>query len=186
MSIFTTEEWEQKWKPIYGLIEFLEANEVVVEYQAERLWIQGNQKVINQCQIEIQAHSEEIIQVLKWRPFGPPLVQDPAIYKVPVYTDEEKREMTRHYLKSLETPRDDAPLVIEEGDIVHDFDEHDERASKSTRTKTGFFVTGRCFYCFQPIGADQPGGLNPRHVSDNVPYGECEPARKEKERESNV
>ncbi len=33
--------------------------------------------------------------------------------------------------------------------------------------------TGLCFWCFEPIEAHQPGGRNPRHVRDNVPYGKC-------------
>lgn len=33
--------------------------------------------------------------------------------------------------------------------------------------------TGLCFYCLEPIEALQPGGLNPRHVADQVAYGQC-------------
>jgi hypothetical protein len=33
---------------------------------------------------------------------------------------------------------------------------------------------GLCFYCHQPLIADQPRGLNPRH-QDGIPYGLCQP-----------
>jgi len=44
----------------------------------------------------------------------------------------------------------------------------------------GYITTGRCFYCLAPIEALQPGGLNPRHVADQVPYGQCHEARNRK------
>jgi hypothetical protein len=36
---------------------------------------------------------------------------------------------------------------------------------------------GICYYCLNPLEADQPGGLNPRHVYNQVPYGECRQAQ---------
>lgn len=40
--------------------------------------------------------------------------------------------------------------------------------------------TACCFYCRELLIADQPGGLNCRHI-DNVPYGMCAAARKVRE-----
>lgn len=34
-------------------------------------------------------------------------------------------------------------------------------------------VTGICMDCRMPLTADQPGGRNPRHIHDGVPYGWC-------------
>lgn len=36
--------------------------------------------------------------------------------------------------------------------------------------------TGLCFYCLELVQALQPGGLNPCHVADQVPYGQCRKA----------
>lgn len=33
--------------------------------------------------------------------------------------------------------------------------------------------TGFCGICFRDLTADQPGGLNPRHMDDGSPYGSC-------------
>jgi len=32
---------------------------------------------------------------------------------------------------------------------------------------------GFCTYCLMSIEAKQPGGLDPRHIQTQVPYGEC-------------
>ena len=37
--------------------------------------------------------------------------------------------------------------------------------------------TGLCFWCFEPIIADQPGGHDPRH-EDGTPYRRCDTALK--------
>ena len=42
-----------------------------------------------------------------------------------------------------------------------------ENKRKWSKTPIGF-----CFYCFQPITADQPGGANPRHINGGL-YGHC-------------
>lgn len=39
-----------------------------------------------------------------------------------------------------------------------------------------YVTTGKCFYCLEPLEALQPGGLNPQHVADQVPYGQCREA----------
>ena len=38
-----------------------------------------------------------------------------------------------------------------------------------------------CFYCHEMLIADQPGGLNGRHLVTGVKYGQCNEAIKQKE-----
>jgi hypothetical protein len=156
-----------------ALIAYLESHDVYLEYQLDRLWIAGNRKVILQHQDEINAQAEEIIHILKTRPFGLPLEEDPKLYEVPHYTDWQKHEMTEAYIRKLqaEPRRDDEPLVIEDGGLVEEEEKtHDERFKpRAPYTR----MTGICFYCWMPLEADQPGGRNPRHVHNQVPYGQC-------------
>ena len=41
---------------------------------------------------------------------------------------------------------------------------------------------GHCVFCTRPLESIQPGGLAPRHLIDKVPYGQCEQAKRERER----
>lgn len=46
----------------------------------------------------------------------------------------------------------------------------------TTRGKNSAHVSenpARCFYCREILIADQPGGRNPRHQYEGVPYGMC-------------
>ena len=52
----------------------------------------------------------------------------------------------------------------------------DEMNDKDRIVARGYITTDKCFYCLEPIEALQPGGLNPRHVADQVPYGQCRKA----------
>jgi hypothetical protein len=51
-------------------------------------------------------------------------------------------------------------------------------AGKPTYQKSGF-----CSYCLLSLESIQPGGLDPRHVSTKVAYGECVQAKRAKETE---
>ena len=41
---------------------------------------------------------------------------------------------------------------------------------------------GHCYWCRHELEAIQTGGLAPRHLIDKIPYGECEQAKKERQR----
>jgi len=42
----------------------------------------------------------------------------------------------------------------------------------------------RCFYCREILIADQPGGRNPRHQYEAIPYGQCREAIQARRNES--
>jgi hypothetical protein len=46
---------------------------------------------------------------------------------------------------------------------------------KKAKALPATMETGVCFFCREPIIADQPGGVSPRHKKTGVPYGKCLP-----------
>jgi hypothetical protein len=171
-SSMTPEEWAEVW-PVYDFVHLLESFEVSFGCSGDELQVVGPSNVLFEYQDRINEYADAIIQIVRTRPFGPPLVQDPKLFEVPHYTDWQKHEMTEAYIRKLqaEPRRDDEPLIIEDGELIEEEEKtHDERFKpRAPHTRT----TGICFYCWMPLEADQPGGRNPRHVHNQVPYGQC-------------
>ena len=151
----------------------------------EDLDVSGPPDVVQRSTRLINENKTAILEIVNARSFFEELKQPEGLYDVRPYTDEQKHQMIERYIERLEKHlvRDDEPLIIEDGEISSTDQGHDESMLDKDRTVTptpGYRTTALCFYCLEPIEAIQPGGLNPRHVHDKVPYGECRQALERK------